>query len=300
MAAPLWLDDKVTGLLYVDRRFSAQQFREHDLALLTVLANLTAAKIENLKLLDEALLKRKLEEELSLAAEIQRSLLPAEDPLLPGYEFAGRSVASRSVGGDLLDYMPKEKGRMGMVVADVSGKGMSAALLMASLQANLRAFARSAPGLDTMMEMVNRALCEAHIRNKFATVFYAELAAPTGVIQYVNAGHCPGIVVRAKGGVEKLRTGGMIAGAFAELARYQVGKVELGRGDSMLLYSDGITEAEEMGGDQFGEERLEEAAVGLRGKTASGVRDGILEAVHAFTKGAPPSDDTTILVVRRA
>jgi serine phosphatase RsbU (regulator of sigma subunit) len=299
MAAPLWHEERVAGLLYLDRRFSSKQFSESDLSLLTVLANLTAAKLENLRLLEESLAKRKLEEELQLAADIQRNLLPREDPNISGWEFAGMSISSRSVGGDLYDYIPKPSGHIGLVVADVSGKGMSAALLMASLQANLRAFAESTDDLSKMMLAVNRALCSARIRNKFATILYADLDPRSGRAHYVNAGHNPGLVARADGRVDRLSVGGMIAGAFPVVKDYEVGVFDLGPGDVFVAYSDGVTEAEGPGDDQFGDERLALTIAALRREPAAAVRDGILEAVHAFTGGSLPSDDTTLLVARR-
>lgn len=299
LCAPLWLDDVVKGLIYLDRRYSARPFTETDLALLTVIANLVAAKIENLRLLEESQLKRKLEEELALAADIQRSLLPRQDPVVEGWSFAGMSLSSRAVGGDLYDYIAKPDGRLGFVVADVSGKGVSAALLMASLQANLRAFVRSQSSLSAMMTEVNRAVLVAQLRNRFATVLYAEVDLGTGKGSYVNAGHNPGLLLRRDGQIEKLTVGGMIVGAFPA-ARYEEASFAMEPGDLLVLYSDGVTEAPGPDDELFGDERLEACVRDFGELEPAGVRDGILDRVDTFTKGRPANDDTTILVAKRA
>lgn len=299
VCVPLWHEERISGLLYVDRRFSAKPFKKIDLALLTVLANLAAAKLDNLRLTEEAQEKRSLDEELALAAEIQRNSLPAAEPRFAGWEFAGRSFPSRSVGGDLYDYIPLGPDRLGVVVADVSGKGTSAALLMASLQANLRAYLARASDLAEAMASVNQALARTTTRNKFATVFLADLGAGQGGFRYVNGGHTPGLIVRKNGTIERLTVGGMIVGAFADLATYEVGHADLAASDLLVLYSDGITEAE--GADQamLGVDGLEAILRSAPRDSAAAVRDAVLDAIHEYTEGRPPGDDTTLVVARR-
>lgn len=299
MCAPLEHDGEVSGLLYVDRHLSDREFSRLDLSIVTVLANLTAAKVENLRLIERSMRMRKIEEELAVAAEIQRELLPATHPEMEGWDLVATSTPSRSVGGDMFDYIDLPNGHMGLVVADVSGKGVSAALLMASLQANLRAFSKSIADPALMVEAVNDAMACSTRPHKFATVFYGELDPKSGALQYVNGGHNAGILCRKNGAIEQLDVGGMIVGSFEGIAKYNVGESRFESGDVLVLYSDGVTEAEQSDGEMFGEERLEQLIAEQRAGSASEVMQSILSAVDRFTGGEPLGDDTTVMVIRR-
>jgi serine phosphatase RsbU (regulator of sigma subunit)/pSer/pThr/pTyr-binding forkhead associated (FHA) protein len=303
MCAPLWFTaagegrDQVIGLVYVDSLQQAHAFTEDDLRVLTALANVAAAKIENVRLLEESLEKRRLEEDMRMAAEIQTGLLPRDAPHLPGWDLAGCNRPCRTVGGDYYDFAI-ENGRLLLALGDVSGKGTGAALLMTVLRAAVRGH-WTEPRLSEGVARINRTVCQNVPSSKYVTFFLASLDPATGRLDYVNAGHNPPLLVRAGGEVEKLTEGGLVLGMF-DTYGYDGGTVEMRRGDTLVVYSDGVTETWDPGGEEFGEERLVALAVRERALGAEELQDAIIREIERFEEGARATDDRTLVVLKRA
>jgi sigma-B regulation protein RsbU (phosphoserine phosphatase) len=234
------------------------------------------------------------EEELKRAREIQQMLLPSKLPQLAGAQIAGAWQPAREVGGDYFDVIPLEK-RVGICMGDVAGKGITAALLMANLQASVRAFATADATPREVCTKLNKFLCANIVSGKFVTFFYAVFDAESRTLVYENAGHNPGLLVRANGAVESLRGDGAVLGVIADWG-YQDFTVQLQPGDKLLLSTDGITEAENAQLEEFGDQRLLEAA---KGDTASALdtQRTIMQRVSAFC-GGNFRDDATLLVLK--
>ena len=235
------------------------------------------------------------EEELRRAREIQQMLLPSTLPQLAGVQIAGAWQPAREVGGDYFDVIQLDKDRLGICVGDVAGKGITAALLMANLQASFRAFATAEASPQVVCTKLNKFLCANIASGKFVTFFYAVLDAGARTLTYENAGHSPGLLLRSNGTTETLQGGGAVLGALPDWT-YQDYTAQLQPGDQLLLSTDGITEAENAQLEEFGDERLLEAARGSHG-SALEVQRAIMQQVTAFC-GGNFRDDATLLVLR--
>jgi serine phosphatase RsbU (regulator of sigma subunit)/pSer/pThr/pTyr-binding forkhead associated (FHA) protein len=302
MCAPLWFAspeqgrDAVIGLVYVDSLQHSHSFTEDDLRVLTALANVAAAKIENVRLLEESMEKRRMEEDMRMAAEIQTGLLPRQAPHVEGWDLAGCNRPCRTVGGDYYDFAVEE-GRLLVALGDVSGKGTGAALLMTVLRAAVRAH-WTEMSLSDAVARINRTVCQNVPQSKYVTFFLAALNPATGRLAYVNAGHNPPLLVRAAGKVERLEDGGLVLGMF-ENVTYAGGAVEMRPGDTLVVYSDGVTETGSPVGAEYGEESLTALAVRSRAQGASALLDTILREIERFEAGARASDDRTLVVLKR-
>lgn len=299
MAVPLQTSSRVIGLIYVDMPNIIQPFTEEELALLTVMANIAAIRIEQARLAEVEQAERLMARELSQAAEIQNGLLPDSAPEIPGYDLAGHTIACRTVGGDYYDFLEYPGGCTGLLVGDVAGKGLSAALLMTSLQARVQVLAESGPDPKDAVTRLNRSLAGNCPGNRFVTFFYSVLDPATGELRYTNAGHNPPMVVRKGGAVERLETGGIVLGILDKQC-YGESSTRLGPGDLLVLYSDGVTEACRTGEDEeFGEDRLAEFLAARPGHSSSDLISEILECLGEWTAGAPQADDMTLTILRR-
>jgi phosphoserine phosphatase RsbU/P len=300
MAAPLQTDDRVIGLIYVDTTQFYRTFTNDDLNLLTVMANVAAIRIEHqrLEMIEQA--ERLLEIELEQAGEIQQKHLPAEAPRVPGVDLAGHNQPSRAVGGDYFDFIPCSEGKVAFLVADVAGKGMPAALLMMSLQARVQVLAENGAIEDVaqFLSRLNRSLATTCPGNRFVTCFAAVLEVESGQLTFCNAGHNPPMLAKAGGEVMKLDGGGPVLGLFTDLT-YQAHCAAIGPGDTLIVYSDGVTDAESPAGEEFGEERLKQILIERRGQPARQVVEAVTRAVGHFTENAAPVDDLTIVVATR-
>jgi sigma-B regulation protein RsbU (phosphoserine phosphatase) len=235
------------------------------------------------------------EEELKRAREIQQMLLPNVLPQLPGVQISGAWQPAREVGGDYFDVIALDEKRLGICIGDVAGKGITAALLMANLQASFRAFATADASPQAVCTKLNKFLSANLACGNFVTFFYAILDAERRTLIYENAGHCPGLVIRGNGAAERLRGSGAVLGVLPDWI-YQDFTVQLERGDTLLLCTDGVTEAENTRLEEFGEQRLFEAAHARNG-SALDTQRAVMQQVTAYC-GGNFRDDATLLVLR--
>jgi len=288
---------ETVGVLYMDSRLVAADLAGGNRELLQTLAIEASTVLENARLLEEERAKRQLDEELSLARTIQQSLLPGKLPSEGWLRASGSSVASHEVGGDYFDVTPVNPHCWCAVVADVSGKGVSSALLASLLQGALITATDHPGAMGHRIERLNRFLMDRTGGEKYATVFYALLELD-GRLSYVNAAHCPPIIVRASGELSTLEATGMPVGLM-EPAEFGVAEERLAPGDKIVIYTDGVTEAQNAAGEFFGKKRLRQIVTARAGGSCQAVHDAIQEAVTEFTEGAPQSDDITLVVLEK-
>ena len=236
-------------------------------------------------------------DEIEVARQVQLSILPKSHPSIPGWEVWSATTPANDVGGDLIDYIEGGGGRTGVVLGDVAGKGMGAALLCAKLQATLRALAPSALDLKTLGASLNGVLARAGLDNRYATLFYAEIASESSEVRYLNAGHNPALLVRGAT-IESLPASSLPLGMLPGTA-YAEGSARLQRGDVLVLYSDGISEATNAAGEEYGLDRLTAAVTRAAGLSAESAAKHILESALGFVDGEKPHDDQSILILRR-
>jgi serine phosphatase RsbU (regulator of sigma subunit)/pSer/pThr/pTyr-binding forkhead associated (FHA) protein len=298
MAVPLQTKDRVIGLIHVDSRFFVRRFTPEDLDLLTVLANVAAIRIEQERLVQVEQSEKMMERELQQAAEIQRRLLSNRIPAVPGLELVGYNVPCRTVGGDYYEFFSLPDGRIAIVLADVAGKGMAAALVMSSLQSRVQVLVEEPHDLARLVSRLDRHMSTNLPDNRFVTLFLCVLDPATGEIRYCNAGHNPPLLVREGGKIDRLESSGTVLGILPEIG-YEERVATMARGDVLALFSDGITEAPGPQGDEFGEARLADLLRARRTDEATTILDAVNDAIAGWTAGAAPADDITLLVVRR-
>jgi serine phosphatase RsbU (regulator of sigma subunit) len=298
MAAPLQAKDRIIGLIYLDSPYVVREFTKDDLNLLAVMANVAAIRIENARLAEVEAAERIMQRDLSQAAEIQGRMLPGKAPSVPGVDLAGFNVACRTVGGDYYDFFPYQDGKVGLTLGDVSGKGMPASLMMMALHARVQVLSEDPGNLGAFMVRLNKATCAQCPSNRFITFFFCVLDPATGELAYANAGHNPPILVRANGDAEMLEGGGPVLGILS-IAPYSEMHAKLEPGDMLVLYSDGVTEANNAAFDQFDEERLIEVLKVNRHEPAATIVEAVTTALTEFCAGAPQADDITLVVAKR-
>jgi serine phosphatase RsbU (regulator of sigma subunit)/pSer/pThr/pTyr-binding forkhead associated (FHA) protein len=298
MAVPLQTKDRIVGLIYLDSPFVLREFTKDDLSLLTVMANIAAIRIENARLAEVEQAERIMARDLAQAAEIQGRMLPEKAPEVPGADLAGFNMACHTVGGDYYDFFTYPDGRVALALGDVSGKGMPASLMMMALQARVHVLAEDPSNLAHFMTRINKTTCATCPSNRFITFFFSVLNAVTGELAYANAGHNPPILMRANGDAEMLEGGGTVLGILS-IAPYSEMHAQLDHGDMLVLYSDGVTEANNPAYDEFDEERFIEVLKTHRTLPATEIVQAVIKAVTEFAAGAPQADDITLLVAKR-
>jgi len=295
MVAPIRIGSEVIGAFNLESD-EPGAYEDEDMQLLTAFAAQAAVAIERTRLHEEVLEKRRLDEEVTIGQRIQRSFLPDRNPEVQNFDIAGANYSSDRVGGDYYDYIRIADQHWGIVVGDVSGKGIAAALIMASFRASLIAEIRNNYAIRTTMAKVNKLLWESIEPDRFVTALFGVLDVESRRFTYVNAGHNPALLLRAATGqFETLDATGPLLGTF-ETAAYKERLVELRPGDVLVLYTDGITEAMDAAGELFGEERLREVILARKDDTAVTHVKGIWEAVQAFRSGDQDDDLTTVVV----
>jgi phosphoserine phosphatase RsbU/P len=298
LAVPLGVADKVFGIIYADSPIAEGRFTEDHLKVLTTLASVAAIRVENARLVEARLERERLERELALASEIQQRFQPTAPPHVNGYELQGISFPCYEIGGDYYDFIEREDGRLVIALGDVSGKGTAAALLMSSLHAAIHAQSASHDSLVATISAVNRYLADNIPSNRFVTLFYAELDPESGALSFLNAGHNPPLIVHAAGTVEQLASGGLPLGIKRD-AEYREGRTQLQKGDVLVIYSDGVTEAQSPSGEEFGSTRLYEVVSRNIEASAAGIRDRIESSLTKFAQGTSAADDITLVIVKR-
>lgn len=299
MAVPLQTNENVIGLIYVDSPHMVREFGKEDLNLLTVMANVAAIRIEHARLNEVEQVERVMAKDLEQAAEIQRRLLPTAAPTVSGLDAAGYNAPCRTVGGDYYDFFAYPDGRLAILVADVAGKGMPAAMLMSSLQARVQVLAEESIDLASLVTRLNFVISKNCPANRFITFFMCVLDPVSGDMTYCNAGHNPPLLVRKDGSVENLEGGGIILGIMPR-ATYQDRRINIDTGDVVVLFSDGVTEAVRPDADvEFGEERLAAIVHEHRNEPVRDIIDAVNDAINEWTGGAPAADDVTLVIARR-
>ncbi|MCZ6807847.1 MAG: SpoIIE family protein phosphatase [Deltaproteobacteria bacterium] len=287
------------GLLVVgSEEERAGGFSTKDRRTLTLFANQAAIALEKVRLHELAIEKERQDREFELAAEIQQQLLPNEMPQIPGFEVLGWSRPARVVGGDYFTFRDLGEGVWALIIGDVSGKGAPAALLVSTVDAALRVMLEQSRVDAELVGRLNQYVYDASTGNKYVTMVLASLDIKAGRLDFVNAGHNDGFLIRESGQVERLESGGSPVGLLPS-AKYAQMSVELGPGDLVCLYSDGITECEDARGDEYGEERLVELLRDQRSKPLEEIEGTLNDAVLGFSAGQPQRDDQTVVLLRR-
>jgi serine phosphatase RsbU (regulator of sigma subunit) len=297
MAVPLQTENRVIGLVYVDSRSFVHEFTPDDLNLLTVLANVAAIRIEREHYAEIERQEHRRTLDLIQAAEIQREFLPRGAPSVAGIDLAGHNAPCRTVGGDYYDFIPYADGRVAVVLGDVAGKGMSAALLMSNLQARVQILAEDPRNLAELMGRLDQSIAINCPDNRFITMFLGVIDPAAGRLVFCNAGHNPPLLIRSSGETERLRAVGTALGILPGLS-YQEESREFTSGDLLAIYSDGVTEAENPEGEEFGERQLAELLAFKRADSAGDIVDAVIQALKDWTSSAPAVDDITLLVAR--
>lgn len=302
MAVPIQGELAPRGLIVVgdkESRRGVGPFGASDRRTLALFANQASIALENANLHRQALEKQRMDREVELAAEIQRQILSKRAPDVAGFELLGWNRPARSVGGDYYDLRRLDDGRVALTVADVAGKGIGAALLVSTLHSALHLLHdRVGMGVE-LLDRLNRHVLASSGQNKFITLLLAELDADTGHLDYLNAGHNPGLVLRAGGGVDELEPCGMPIGLLPQ-ARYESRSTDLGRGDLVCLYTDGITECSSPTDEEFGVDRLVECLGERRHAPLGEIAALIDRRTREFAADQPQLDDQTLVLLRRA
>ncbi len=298
---PLAFKDKLIGFMSLGAKKSEEPYSTSDVHLLQSVATQTGLALESSHLTEaialEVAQRERLNRELEIAREVQERLFPQSYPAVAGLDYAGRCRPAQGVGGDYYDFLELTDGSLGIGIGDVSGKGIPAALLMASLQASLRGQTISgSPDLAKLMSNVNRLIFETSPANRYATFFYSQYEPTTRQLIYVNGGHNPPVVFRNRE-MLRLEDGGPVVGLF-KAARYAQGALQLAAGDVLLLYTDGISEAMNSIDEEWGEERMMDAVQACKHSTALEMIERVIDAADAFVAGAPQHDDMTIMIVK--
>jgi sigma-B regulation protein RsbU (phosphoserine phosphatase) len=296
LAVPVSMGGRTEALLAVGERVSGGTFSEEDCDFAFTLGRQALAALESVRLHRMRVEKQRQDRELEIAREIQRSLFPQGCPEVPGFEVAALNRPCYQVGGDHYDFIPLADGRMALTVADVSGKGTPASILMASVHASLRALAGTASPV-LLMGRLNAFLYASTQPNKYVTLFYGELDPATRRFSYVNGGHVPPYVAKADGTSGRLTAGGPVLGLLPDAA-FEVGELLLASGDVVAMVTDGATEAQSPKEEEFGDERVLEALRASQREAAEGIVAALGEAIQEWTGSAGCSDDLTLLVFK--
>jgi serine phosphatase RsbU (regulator of sigma subunit)/pSer/pThr/pTyr-binding forkhead associated (FHA) protein len=297
VCAPLLVADAVLGVLYIDYTSARGVVAEDDVRLLAQIARFAAVTLERTRLREEAFAKAKIDEELRTAYKIQQRLLPAALPEIAGYAFAGANRPCKTVSGDYYDVVVRPDGRIYFVIADVSGKGITAALVMSSVATAFAIFTRTDPTPADLLRDINAILAPKTAPSKFVTMVAGVLDPATGVVSFANAGHVSPLVI-SKGGVEAMHSTDIVVGILPN-AQYRNQSLTLGAGDSLVLFTDGVTEAENIAEEQLGLDPVCEMLRTMHGTEARGILELIDTHVHEFIGDVPAGDDVTMLAMTR-
>jgi sigma-B regulation protein RsbU (phosphoserine phosphatase) len=296
LAVPLVLEGRTIGVFNLESD-AEDSYHDGHVEIVRAFAVQAAVAIERARLTRELLERRHLEKELAIARDIQASFLPKSSPVLPGFDVAGTTLPHDEVGGDYYDFIPVSKTRFGLAIADVAGKGIPAALLMAGFRMSLLAEIRNEFAIRAIMRKVNSLLYESTDRHKFVTAFYGVLDFRNRILTFSNGGHNPPLLVHTDGTVEELVDGGVALGVLPE-AHFEERPIALRPGDVLVMFTDGVSEAESPAGEHFGTRRIEESVQRRRDLPAAGIMDGIVADALEFAGSRGQNDDLTLIVLK--
>jgi sigma-B regulation protein RsbU (phosphoserine phosphatase) len=298
LGVPLVLKGKMTGVLTVFNKHTSEGFTDGDQRLLSIIAAQSAQIIENARLYLEEQNLMLMQEEMRLAAETQINLLPKSIPKIADYQIAGKSIPAKDVGGDYYDFIQIDDKNFAFCLGDVSGKGMSAAMLMSNIQATLRANILSGSNSTETIKNANTLLYQNTDSTKFVTLFLGIINIESNEIKYCNAGHNNPFHLDKSNQLKELDVGGLILG-FQTDSSYMEGNIPFHPEDTLVVFSDGITEAMNVNDEEFGEDRLTELITKHKSEDVYKMIDKIMDAVNAFSNGIAQSDDMTLMIIKR-
>jgi len=294
IAVPLKVGDRITGVAQVINRLDEKPFDADDLELFIALCGMAAIAIENGKMHQSLMEKQRLVKDMEFARTVQESFLPQKVPAVPGYAFSAHYTPAQEVGGDFYDFIHLDRDRIGIVIGDVSGKGVPAALYMAKLGSDLRTLALTEDDPEQALQKLNDLLAERSRRGMFATLLYIELDAQNGALTLSNAGHLPLIIKKADGSVERRAPAAGAPLGILPGMKFGQESLSLERGDTVLLYTDGIVEAMNAGEELYGYERFD-ALIRKSPSAPDGLTSAIIDGVNKFTGLTPQHDDMTLV-----
>lgn len=299
LCAPIKVQDEIIGVLSVINKNDGRKFDDSDIGLIEAIAHQAAIALETARLHKEELEKQRMEHELLFARKIQEGFWPAELPQIPGIQIAARSEPATQVGGDYYDFIQLTDGRLGIAIGDISGKDVSAALLMATTRMALRAQAEeSGRSISDILFRLNNAIYRDTAPEKFLTLFYCVLEPQDKRFTYINGAHNPPILYNIHTQrLERLDVGGTLVGMF-ENTTFEKGQVQLTHGDLMVMYTDGVTEASNLNGELFEEERLFYLIDKYKDLDAQSLLEAIRHEVEEFSMGMPQQDDLTLMIMK--
>ena len=297
MVLPMKDADHLLGFVALTEKAAGYRYSSEDLNLLGVLSNQMVSALTNARLYVESLERTRLQEEINMARQIQLDLLPSNPPTIDCSTICARSTPSRTVGGDFYDFIKIDGDRLGVVIADASGKGMPAALMITQTQAMIRSEVNNGTPIASMLKNVNQQLAATTSAEKYVTLFYGELDTRRGTFHYANAGHNYPILARSDGTIELLKTGGLIIGALPHM-EYDEDTVTLGPDDMLVLFTDGLSEAMDENEVEYGEDRLRQLVCNHRNQKADEIMETMLNDVRSHDPTSPPRDDTTIVALK--
>lgn len=298
ISVPMVMKSELRGVITVYNKKENKTFSDNDQRLLAIIAAQSAQVVENARLNEREQMLMRMQEEVRLASKIQMELLPSSSPDVAGYSVAGRTIPAQVVGGDYFDFIAIDDHRIAVCLGDVTGKGLPASLLMANLQATLRSHTLNVESPKVCLERSNRLLFQSTSPEKFATVFYAILDSQKHTLFFSNAGQDHPFHISTSKNIQRLKTGGIPLGMLGEFT-YEEESISLEPGDTLVIYSDGVTEAMNKNGDQFGEERLASVLASCVNETVESIIGRIVDSVKQHAGSTPQSDDVTIVVVKR-
>jgi phosphoserine phosphatase RsbU/P len=295
VVVPMQIQNETRGFIFLGEKITRQEYTPSDLEFLQTLGNVAIISLENARLFQETLEKQRMEEEINLARNIQNHLFPKNMPALEKIKIHGTNVPSKQVGGDYYDVLRISERIYGLTIADVSGKGMPASLLMSNLQASLHSLTGENYSLDKLVARINNLIYHNTDPEKYITFFYGQLDVQTLDFEYVNAGHNPPYLIHRGGSIQELPEGGIILGMLPEMP-YEIGTCKLKPGDTLVMYTDGVSEAMNNLDQEFGESRLKEFLIGnCTTMTVQQLNEAIIQEIRKFSSGLPQSDDITLL-----
>jgi len=297
LIVPMMIKNEKKGLIFLGNRITKQTYSKSDIEYISSIASFAIISIENARLFKETLEKQKLEKDLETARSIQQNLLPKKIPNSRFYQIAATNITAKQVGGDYFDIVMLDENRLLIAIADVSGKGIQASLLMANLQAFLKSIYKQNYNIKEASNFLNDLVSENTTNGSFITFFWGVLNISTMEFTYVNMGHNPPLLIR-RNEILKLRKGGMILGVMQTVIPYEYEKIKLKGNDTLILFTDGVTEAMNDINEEYGDERLEQLSLNFAGFDAERILENILNDVNIHTAGAEQSDDITALILK--